>query len=412
MSQPAYPNHSSRVRISCALMLAVYSSGCAFFSTKALPSGYRAETAPPCTTDAGPARTDLIVAGVFTGFALIATAQAVGAAPGDQKAASSAIPGLLLLAAPFGASAGVGYHRVAQCQEAQSAWAVAEAKREKERQERLAAQARAEEERRAAQKRAEEEARIAAQKRAEEERLAAEKRAEEERLAAEKRVEEEQLTAQAAPAETATEVAPSAPAPTGPIAADGTPMLLADRTANPAYFNPPKGYRSPEGYQKARWGMTEAEVKQVYPQARAMDQGLWFEGETAGHKAVTAFGFSEHRLGYVGIRFDITRSTVAQYIEDYEALKKLLVQKYGTPKHDDVNWREGKEFLSDAPDGLSTALRLGYATLETQWTTGETMIRLECEAKRYTPTISITYASLRLMQRMVEKENQAKADDL
>jgi hypothetical protein len=41
-----------------------------------------------------------------------------------------------------------------------------------------------------------------------------------------------------------------------PRAADGTPMVLPDGDANPAYYSPPKGYRSPEGFQKTRWGMT------------------------------------------------------------------------------------------------------------------------------------------------------------
>ncbi|HEX5750029.1 MAG TPA: hypothetical protein VFZ09_27615 [Archangium sp.] len=158
--------------------------------------------------------------------------------------------------------------------------------------------------------------------------------------------------------------------------------------------------------------MSEDEVKLVYPEAQAVEQGMWLAGETAGHKSLTAFGFGDHRLSFVAIQLQTTRPTVAQYIEDHRSLKALLVQKYGPPMYDTVRWREGKSFLGDSPDGLSTALRMGYASLETQWITGETMIRLDCEAKDFTPKISITYASMRLASKMVERQNQAKADDL
>ncbi|MCY1080306.1 hypothetical protein [Archangium lansingense] len=391
------------------MLLSVYSSGCAFFKTKALPHGYTAEAAPQCSTNLGPARVDTVVAGVFAGLALLVGAQAVGIIPGDRKTASGGLPGLLLLTAPFGASAGVGYHRVAECQRAQGAWATVTAQRERERQERLAAQARAEEERRAAEQREEE--RLAAQRRAEEERLAAEARAEEDRAVAAS-TDAAQPDAQPATEERAVGTAPPSVAARGPVAADGTPMLLPDGSYNPAFTNPPNGYRSPEGYQHVRWGMSEDEVKRAYPQLLPIEQGLYFEGETAGHKSVTAFAFSEHRLAFAAIVFQTTRQTVAQYIDDYNELKTLLTQKYGAPRHDNVNWREGKGFLGDSPDGLTTALRLGYATLETQWTTGETLIRLECESKKLTPEISIKYASLRLMPRMIQKNDQAKVDDL
>ncbi|WNG35837.1 hypothetical protein F0U61_20780 [Archangium violaceum] len=57
---------------------------------------------------------------------------------------------MLLMAAPFGASAVVGHQRVAECEKAQATWAEVVAQRAKEREELLAAQKRAEEERQAA----------------------------------------------------------------------------------------------------------------------------------------------------------------------------------------------------------------------------------------------------------------------
>lgn len=83
-------------------------------------------------------------------------------------------------------------------------------------------------------------------------------------------------------------------------------------------------YRSPEGFQEARWGMSQAEVRALYPAAQVVDGTLQVDGLLAEQPARLRFGFVEDRLAGV-------RCTLKQPQGQFDVLRALLVRKYGQP---------------------------------------------------------------------------------
>jgi hypothetical protein len=188
-------------------------------------------------------------------------------------------------------------------------------------------------------------------------------------------------------------------------------MVLEDGSPNLAFFKPPKSYRSPEGFQKARWGMSEAQVRKLFPKASVVKgRGLYFQGETAGLKTNTFFLFTGDRLAVVSVQSREIHMSATKYLEDHKRLKDLLLLKYGAPLKDEEDWKE--TLLQNQPDGLQAALVLGHAELRTTWKTGESGINLVAEGKEGRVQVSVQYASLRLAMQMMNKAAKAEADDL
>lgn len=233
-----------------------------------------------------------------------------------------------------------------------------------------------------------------------------------------------------APADVADVVSPGAVAPSGASAvaradaapdatggaasvraADGTPMLLESGGPNPAFFLPPKGYRSPEGFQSAKWGMTVAEVRKAIPKAQLVDdKGLFVRGETAGIKTDTYFLFVDGRLASVGVQSREVHLSASQYVADYKRLRALLLKKYGAPVTDGEKWHES--LLKDTPDGLHAALVLGHAELGTTWNTGETVIGLTAKGKDGRVAINVQYGSNRLAALLLQQMQASEMSDL
>ncbi|RYZ42281.1 MAG: hypothetical protein EOO71_08715 [Myxococcaceae bacterium] len=89
-----------------------------------------------------------------------------------------------------------------------------------------------------------------------------------------------------------------------------------------------KTYRSSEGFQEARWGMTSAEVRAVLPDASVSPDGtLRLKTTIAEVPAEVAFGFLEDRLAAVDVFFP----EVADVRTFQTLMRDLLTRKYGEP---------------------------------------------------------------------------------
>lgn len=90
----------------------------------------------------------------------------------------------------------------------------------------------------------------------------------------------------------------------------------------------------PDGYGKARYGMTRAEVQKLYPEAVAVETRAGLELKTYGHvgnlRTVIWFAFTKGRLDTINVGFepsDLTGNGRAQFA----IVRDLLVSKYGRP---------------------------------------------------------------------------------
>lgn len=245
---------------------------------------------------------------------------------------------------------------------------------------------------------------LAAQQKAEEARQVAEaaQRKAEEELAEMRRVEADR-SAQAASLEEQRragvpdvgDAAPPAPPVVAPVAA----------TAVAA------GYRSSEGYQKSKWGMSREEVTALFPSVRPVKTHLGMQTETAGRQSVTIFMFTDIGLAAVIVTFPADRLSGGEYLRDFEELKGTLVSKYGTPSSEGVDWRDNTLFGND-PKRLSTAVLMGHAVPEAKWNLTDSVIHLTCKGGGMKAENTVAYVSRALGVALTEQETRAKAADL
>jgi hypothetical protein len=187
---------------------------------------------------------------------------------------------------------------------------------------------------------------------------------------------------------------------------------------NEAYFAPPKDYRSPEGYKKARWGMSTREVQRVFPAARRAPGGKKMDGlamtdSVGGRQAHVLLGFAKGALAVVAANIEPRSPSKPQgYVEDYDEMQEKLTKKYGAAE---VSVRWSDDALKDKPHLLAVAVAMGHADLQSVWWTGESMIVLSLEGENRRPKLRLVYSSNRLSRATREgfqQAQQAEADDL
>jgi hypothetical protein len=184
-------------------------------------------------------------------------------------------------------------------------------------------------------------------------------------------------------------------------------------TADAAVSPPPltqSTYRSNEGYQQARWGMSRDEVQAIYPQANERGGEFGFLGEVAGYETATGFGFSDGMLALVSVSLRGGSLTTAERMRAFSDLKSLLTQKYGAPRQDALR-RTDSDPLGLIQDE-STAILTGQAERFAIWELAESRIILR--AKRGTGGIfvAVLYTSTKLFDRFIEAEDRKRANDL
>jgi hypothetical protein len=103
-------------------------------------------------------------------------------------------------------------------------------------------------------------------------------------------------------------------------------------------------YRSPEGFQQSRWGMSMDEVHALYPQAQLEGSTLQLDAPLAERPAHVTFRFSANRLSEV-------RAALLQPQGQFDGLANLLGRKYGKPS-------------SITPDAQDDAMRSAANVLE------------------------------------------------
>jgi hypothetical protein len=126
------------------------------------------------------------------------------------------------------------------------------------------------------------------------------------------------------------------------------------------------------GYQKVTWGMSEAQVKKVYPKAYKRDGDLCADEKIAGYPAHLIFAFINKKLARVHIQLDIAKKSLTAD-DHFQSVRKALVSKYGEPtnthdglddREDQAVWLGEKTLIMLQRDFSLIPLALHYASTE------------------------------------------------
>ncbi|RKG96382.1 hypothetical protein D7V97_35660 [Corallococcus sp. CA053C] len=169
-----------------------------------------------------------------------------------------------------------------------------------------------------------------------------------------------------------------------------------------------KTYRSMEGFQEARWGMTPEEVRAALPDASVGPDGtLRMKTTIADVPAEVSLGFLENRLAAVDVFFpEVSDPRTLQAL-----MRDLLTRKFGDPRRPKEVARQVKRgelpvrFAADLPpvqevEGAATSQTLegalgargGFALIN-RWLTLESQVNLTQWALPESSVLSIQYES-------------------
>lgn len=127
-------------------------------------------------------------------------------------------------------------------------------------------------------------------------------------------------------------------------------------------------------FRYVNWGMTQGEVEWAESSLRVLrrdDQLIMYKTSYERMDCLLSYVFHEKSLVGGVYYFIHSRSNPSYYIDDYEALKSILTQKYGQPLDSQTVWKD--EWAKNNP---GKAIMNGDLELTTFWRRGATAIVL------------------------------------
>ena len=84
-----------------------------------------------------------------------------------------------------------------------------------------------------------------------------------------------------------------------------------------------------------------------------------------GLKATATYEFDDDKLYAAGYLIVEPHTNKTLYVNDYERLLNLLIEKYGAPKENDTYWHN--DLYRDDPSEYGTAVAVGHLTRYALW---------------------------------------------
>lgn len=177
------------------------------------------------------------------------------------------------------------------------------------------------------------------------------------------------------------------------------PVLSDSQVASTAMMQPtsvPTPEPTPEpDFRNVRWGMSINEVKtneSIASVEESVSQ-LLYHVSVANLDAALVYTFNEDdSLCEAAYLLQESHVNDNEYVDDFNRLKKALIEKYGKPTKDDERWNGGSHLQSD-PDNLGLAIATGYYTTRAEWDTPSTTITLIISGDNFDISTALFYAS-------------------
>lgn len=126
----------------------------------------------------------------------------------------------------------------------------------------------------------------------------------------------------------------------------------------------------------------------------------------AGMPCTILYEFAENQLASAGYVITSRHTNANNYLDDYETVKGVLREKYGTPLRDETTW--DNPLYRDDPSHYGFAVSIGHLSKGAFWETPTTRVGVFIKGDNYDITIVVMYRSLAL-QNLVEAEKAKKA---
>lgn len=157
-----------------------------------------------------------------------------------------------------------------------------------------------------------------------------------------------------------------------------------------------------------RWGMSVDEVKASEPEKPVFEQKevLTYKINIAGFNTNLFYVFIENKLYNAGYSFLTEHTNKNDYVGDYENLKKILDEKYGSEKSS-ILWKNN--LYKNDSNYIGMAISSGHVVYSTLWNTDKTKITLSLRGDNFKVKLNIFYDSNdKELLSLVENKNKAE----
>ena len=166
-------------------------------------------------------------------------------------------------------------------------------------------------------------------------------------------------------------------------------------------------------FRKTKWGVSIEKVKSaetgtLIPELNDPNM-LGFTGTVGGLETLIGYYFVNNKLWKGAYIFSETHSNRNLFIEDYGTIKNNLIEKYGEPIIDNINW--SNYLYSDDPSQFGFAISLGHLSLNCSWEIGDTKIQMVLNGDNYKITHILGYHNETLKNLAEQEQKKASKDE-
>ena len=146
-----------------------------------------------------------------------------------------------------------------------------------------------------------------------------------------------------------------------------------------------------------KWGSTREEVKSIIKDAILYDEAenLMYSSDVSGLDAQLVFWFKSGKMNAIAYIFKEPHSSRNLYIEDYEKIKSLLIEKYGLPADEQERWLD--DLYKDDPNDKGMAIAIGHLVISSIWRFPDTEITHGLTGDNYEITHLLSYKSTKIL---------------
>lgn len=161
-------------------------------------------------------------------------------------------------------------------------------------------------------------------------------------------------------------------------------------------------------FRNVKWGMSKEEVKEHEESDLTLDResGLAYQNlRVARFDTVLTYHFNvNNELFSAGYYLIHEHSNKNDFIDDFEYLKNLLIDKYGEPKEDEIIWKD--DLYKDDPSDWGMAIFAGDLIYRTLWENEDLIVELQLKGDNYKKEFTIAYKSKNISDEISIEEGE------
>lgn len=159
---------------------------------------------------------------------------------------------------------------------------------------------------------------------------------------------------------------------------------------------PQQGKKQDSQFRQTYWGMSQKEVIEMegapHSQKRSGELDvITYKQRWMNRDCVLEYMFAKDKLAAAEYDFILSSSQENQLIQDYKSIKKILIQKHGTPLEEEIKGDDPSERQADPKEKAGVSEELKYRA---SWQTPKTEIFLHLYKKRGQVNLKIEYRGL------------------